>query len=101
MQQVQEFVQKYGSVGKQATKHRRVHPEHKKFKVLRDHNGEIMTHKAIRLSKSNLYQRGAYMQPVTMSASLKIDKDVIADLYRRKLEARKLELMVGTNGNGL
>ena len=40
----------------------------------RDHNGDLMTAKAIELQKKHLWQRSKFMQPVIVSPSLKVEK---------------------------
>jgi hypothetical protein len=51
---------------------------HTRFIAKRDHNGEMMTKKAIELEKRGLWQKGKYMQPIRVSESVKVNKNTFA-----------------------
>ena len=53
-------------------------PRPQRLQPLRDHNGDVMSKQAIQLARKNLWQRSKFMEPVFISDSIKVKKDLMS-----------------------
>jgi hypothetical protein len=59
------------------------------YKSKRDHNGDLMTYKDMKLEKRGLYQSSKFKTPIIMSTSLEVKKDPLVNLVKQHYKAMK------------
>lgn len=66
-------------------------PRPQRLQPLRDHNGDVMSKQAIQLARRNLWQRSKFMEPVFISDSIKVKKDLLNSVSQKDRTKEKAE----------
>lgn len=63
-----------------------------RFKIQRDHTGEIMTKMNMKLAKKGMWSRGNFMKPVVLSPSVNVEKDALKNLRKRMRDEKSIDV---------